>query len=70
MSNVNESCGCDTNYFSVINNSPLLSGAQENDFNPSFVNDINNSFANNISDNNIEMNSINNNAMNNNTLNL
>ena len=65
MSSVNESCGCDTNYFSVINNSPLLSGAQENDFNPSFVNDINNSFANNISDNNIEMNSINNNAMNN-----
>ena len=66
MSNVNESCGCDTNYFSVINNSPLLSGDQENDFNPSFVNDINNSFSsNNISDNNIEMNSINNNAMNN-----
>ena len=65
MSNVNESCGCDTNYFSVINNSPLLSGAQENDFNPSIVNEINNSFTNNISDNNIEMNSINNNAMNN-----
>ena len=66
MSNVNENCGCDTSYFSVINNSPLLSGSQENDFNPSFVNDINNnSFANNISDNNIEMNSINNNAMNN-----
>ena len=65
MSNVNESCGCDTNYFSVISNSPLLSGNQENDFNPSIVNDINNSFTNNISDNNIEMNSINNNAMNN-----
>ena len=27
-------CGCDDNYFSVINNSPLLSGQQENDFNP------------------------------------
>ena len=66
MSNVNESCGCDTNYFSVISNSPLLSGNQENDFNPSIVNDINNSFTNNISDNNIEMNSMNNNnAMNN-----
>ena len=61
MSNVNESCGCDTNYFSVISNSPLLSGNQENDFNPSIVNDINNSFTNNISDNNIEMNSMNNN---------
>ena len=29
-----DDCGCDDNYFSVINNSPLLSGQQENDFNP------------------------------------
>ena len=25
-----EDCGCDDDYFSVINNSPLLSGSQEN----------------------------------------
>ena len=30
----NDDCGCDDNYFSVINNSPLLSGEQENNFNP------------------------------------
>ena len=30
----NDDCGCDDNYFSIINNSPLLSGEQESNFNP------------------------------------
>ena len=35
------SCGCDDNYFSVINNSPLLSGNQEMTFNPEMNNTMN-----------------------------
>ena len=35
-----EDCGCDNNYFSAINESPLLSGTQENNFNP--INNNNN----------------------------
>jgi len=34
MKLINEDCGCDDDYFSVINNSPLLNGNQENFFNP------------------------------------
>jgi hypothetical protein len=41
MKLINEDCGCDDDYFSVINNSPLLNGDQEMAFNNSF-NDINN----------------------------
>jgi hypothetical protein len=41
MKLINEDCGCDDDYFSVINNSPLLSGSQENSFNPN--NSLNNS---------------------------
>ena len=35
MKLINEDCGCDDDYFSVINNSPLLSGDQEMTFDPS-----------------------------------
>ena len=35
MKLINEDCGCDDDYFSVINNSPLLSGNQEMTFDPS-----------------------------------
>ena len=36
MKLLNDELGYDDNYFSVINNSPLLSGSQEQSFNPSF----------------------------------
>ena len=29
-----EDCGCDNNYYDIINNSPLLNGQQENSFDP------------------------------------
>ena len=35
MKLLDEDCGCDDDYFSIINNSPLLNGNQENNFNPS-----------------------------------
>ena len=58
-----EDCGCDNNYFSVINESPLLSGSQENNFdptnNPNNVLNYNNSNSTNNSSN------LNNNANNN-----
>ena len=38
MKLINDDCGCDDDYFSVINNSPLLSGNQEMTFDPSSVN--------------------------------
>jgi hypothetical protein len=52
--NNNIDCGCDNNYYSSINSSPLLSGQQENVFNPdkSNLNKLNNSNANNMSANN------------------
>ena len=34
MKLLDEDCGCDDNYFSVINNSPLLNGEQEATFDP------------------------------------
>ena len=68
----NEDCGCDNNFYSVINESPLLSGAQENSFNKSLEESsvINNVMTNNIKNlnnstqNNMSANS--NNNMNNN----
>ena len=42
MKLINEDCGCDDDYFSVINNSPLLNGDQEMNFNNSFNNNSNN----------------------------
>jgi hypothetical protein len=68
----NGDCGCDNNFYSVINESPLLSGTQENSFNKSLEESsvINNAMANNIKNlnnntqNNISANS--NNNMNNN----
>lgn len=68
----NGDCGCDNNFYSVINESPLLSGAQENSFNKSLEESsvINNTMANNIKNlNNNTQNNIsanNNNNMNNN----
>lgn len=58
LDNNNIDCGCDNNYYSSINNSPLLSGEQENAFNPdkSNLNKLNNSNANNMSANNNNMN--------------
>jgi hypothetical protein len=53
----NEDCGCDNNFYSVINESPLLSGAQENSFNTTLEN---NSAANNIMANNLKNNNTNN----------
>ena len=38
MKLIDEDCGCDDDYFSVINNSPLLNGDQEMNFNNSFNN--------------------------------
>ena len=32
---ISGSCGCDDNYFSLVNDSPLLNGNQEQTFNPS-----------------------------------
>jgi hypothetical protein len=47
MKLINEDCGCDDDYFSVINNSPLLNGDQEMTFNNSFSdNNINNNIGN------------------------
>ena len=68
----NEDCGCDNNFYSVINESPLLSGSQENSFNKSLEENsvINNAMANNLKNlnnstqNNMSANS--NNNMNNN----
>lgn len=68
----NGDCGCDNNFYSVINESPLLSGSQENSFNKSLEENsvINNNMANNIKNlnnnkqNNMSANS--NNKMNNN----
>jgi len=64
-----EDCGCDNNYFSALNESPLLSGSQENNFDPTNnsnnvlnYNNSNNS-NNTISSNN--SNNLNNNANNN-----
>ena len=65
-------CGCDNNFYSVINESPLLSGSQENSFNKSLEESsvINSVMANNIKNlNNSNTNNIsanNNNKMNNN----
>ena len=42
MKLINEDCGCDDDYFSVINNSPLLNGNQEMTFDPSMQDNINN----------------------------
>jgi hypothetical protein len=42
MKLINEDCGCDDDYFSVINNSPLLNGNQEMSFDPSMQDNINN----------------------------
>jgi len=61
LDNNNIDCGCDNNYYSSINNSPLLSGEQENVFNPdkSNLNKLNNSNANNMSaNNNMNMNNL------------
>ena len=46
LDNNNIDCGCDNNYYSSINNSPLLCGEQENAFNPdkSNLNKLNGSF--------------------------
>ena len=62
-----EDCGCDNNYFSVINESPLLSGSQENNFDPSNnsnnvlnYNNTNNSISSNNSDNSNSINNLNN----------
>lgn len=59
-----EDCGCDNNYFSVINESPLLSGSQENSFDPTNNNN------NNVMNYNNNTNSIDNNNANNNLDNL
>jgi hypothetical protein len=67
----NEDCGCDNNFYSVINESPLLSGAQENSFNTTLENNSvnNNIVANNLKNNNINNMSANsNNKMNNNSV--
>ena len=61
-----EDCGCDGNSFSAINESPLLSGTQENNFNP--TNNSNNVLNYNNSNNTISTNNsknLNNNANNN-----
>ena len=41
MKLLDEDCGCDDDYFSIINNSPLLNGNQETNFNPSNNNVVN-----------------------------
>jgi hypothetical protein len=61
-----EDCGCDNNYFSVINESPLLSGSQENNFDPN----NNNNNVMNYNNNNNNSNSVDNNNANNNLDNL
>ena len=58
-----EDCGCDNNYFSVINESPLLSGAQENNFNPNNNNSNNVLNYNNNSNNSNNLNNHDNNNM-------
>ena len=62
----NGDCGCDNNFYSVINESPLLSGTQENSFNKSLEESsvINNVMANNIK--NLNNNTQNNMSANNN----
>ena len=78
MKLLDEDCGCDDDYFSIINNSPLLNGNQENNFNPSNNNVVNQKLTNpivfekNKNDNNniniipkIESNLFNNNNINN-----
>lgn len=68
----NGDCGCDNNFYSVINESPLLSGSQETSFNKSLEESsvINSVMANNIKNlNNNKQNNMsanNNNKMNNN----
>jgi len=64
-----EDCGCDNNYFSVINESPLLSGSQENNFDP--INNKNNvlNYNNSNNLNNLNTNNLNTNKLNTNNLN-
>jgi len=69
----NEDCGCDNNFYSVINESPLLSGVQEDSFNNSLTNNsaTNNIIANNLKNNNTNnMSANNNNKMNMNNMNM
>ena len=46
-----DNCGCDNDFYSVINSSPILSGSQEDIFNPQVLNNTNN---NNNNSNNIK----------------
>ena len=39
-----DNCGCDNDYFSLINSSPILSGSQENAFDPGYISNFNNNF--------------------------
>ena len=36
-----DNCGCDNDYFNLINSSPILSGSQENAFDPEHLNSLN-----------------------------
>jgi hypothetical protein len=68
-----EDCGCDNNYLPVINESPLLSGSQENNFDPANnsnnvlnYNNSNNSNSTNTNNANNLNNNVNNNMLHNN----